>query len=63
MAFSVRERVQVSNLNNEVVGKGTIINYNDFRESGMEYVVLIDGHEEEVFVGENQLVKLEGVVQ
>lgn len=62
MAFSVRERVQVSNLNNEVVGNGTIINYNDFREPGMEYAVLIDGHKGEFFVGENQLSKLEGDV-
>ncbi|HGQ2848740.1 TPA: hypothetical protein ACLZEB_001207 [Streptococcus pneumoniae] len=58
MSISVRDRVLISDLNNKVIGKGMVINYNIFREPGMEYAVVFDGDVEVYFVGENQLEKL-----
>lgn len=63
MPFLVRDRVQIFNLKNKFVGYGTIINFNDFREPGMEYAVVVDGYEGEFFVGEDQIKKLEGDVK
>lgn len=54
MALKVRDRVNVL-----AVGRGTIINFNEFREPGMEYAVLIDGMDDVVFVGEKDIKIIE----
>lgn len=37
--------------------KGEIININDYREPRMKYAVDIDGFNDYVFIGENQIVE------
>ncbi|MEK5331520.1 hypothetical protein [Lysinibacillus sp. FSL W8-0992] len=62
MTFEVGEQVKVTNNDGTETYTGTIYNYNDFREPGMEYAVFLDDLNEPVFVGENQLSKVKGDV-
>lgn len=62
MSFEVGERVEVTNNDGTKTYSGTIYNYNDFREPGMEYAVFLDDLNEPVFVGEKQLSKIKGDV-
>lgn len=55
----MRDRVKIVTLLGERIGVGTIVNYNDFREEGMEYAVLIDGEDDVIFVGAWNLEKIE----
>lgn len=49
----------ILNENGNVIAKGTVINYNDFREPGMEYAVDVKGVDDVCFFGENNLRKIE----
>ena len=59
MELKARDRVNVATLLGECIGVGTLVNYNDFREEGMEYAVLIDEADDVIFVGAWNLEKNE----
>lgn len=54
--MKVRDRVEILDENNNVVGEGIIYNINKLREPSMIYAVDVDGYNEDVlFFGEWQL--------
>lgn len=54
--MKVRDRVEILDENNNVIGEGIIYNINEFREPSMIYAVDVDGYNEDVlFFGEWQL--------
>lgn len=63
MKFPPKTRVLVNNEPRTMKFEGTIVGHNDFREPSMAYAVQLDIYSEDVvFVGEDQLEKLEGAV-
>lgn len=59
MEFRVKERVIITNLCNQPVCEGEIVNINDFREPALRYAVQADGYDDVIFVGKKDLKKLE----
>lgn len=58
--LSVGDRVIVFDNEGEILGKATIVNFNDFREPGMEYAIDADFFKLDVmFCGEDSLVKID----
>lgn len=56
--FKRGERVKVYTKNRKDYLLGTVVNYNNFREPGMEYAIDVR-FSDYLFVGENQLEKIE----
>ncbi|TKI65597.1 hypothetical protein FC756_16235 [Lysinibacillus mangiferihumi] len=61
--FKTGDKVIVSSLTEDIRLNGKVYNYNDFREPGMEYGVVLDApYDAVVFVGESQLEKNEEAI-
>ena len=59
--FKVREEVVVKNANGKWLS-GTVVNYNDCREPGMEYAIDISGYPGGlVFAGENEILSADKI--
>ena len=59
MTIKSRDKVEILNENGNVIAEGTVINYNVFREPGMEYAVDVNGVDDVYFFGEKNLRKIE----
>lgn len=58
----VGDRVEIFNNSGINLGKGTIVNINEFREPKHKYAVDADFHSKDyVFAGENNLKKIGGM--
>lgn len=53
--FKVRDQVEIISSTGDVVATGTIVNINKYREEDMQYAVQIEGLDDFVFVGKNEL--------
>lgn len=59
MTLKVKDRVIVIDHSRRPLGKGTIVNINDFRETSQKYAVDVDGYQDDLlFFGENDLSKI-----
>lgn len=54
--YKVKDKIILKDLKGNKY-KGEIININDYREPSMKYAVGIDGFDDYVFIGENQIVE------
>lgn len=54
--YKVKDKVIVKDLSGNEF-EGEIININDYREAFHKYAIYIEGFDDYVFVGENQIVR------
>lgn len=59
MGFKVKDKVMLVDYQRKEICDGEIININDFRPPEARYCVFVKGQPDYLFVGENNLMKLE----
>lgn len=58
MTLKVHDRVTINDSEGNPIAKGVIININEYREPSLMYAVDVEGYDDYVFVGENNLMKI-----
>ncbi|WPK12276.1 hypothetical protein R6U77_00895 [Lysinibacillus louembei] len=61
MEIKTRDTVKILNSDGQEIAIGTVANINEFREPDLKYAVSIEGYSGFVFVGKNQLQKVEAI--
>lgn len=59
MEFKVGDKVMLADYRGKEICDGEIVNINDFREPSAKYCVIVEGYSDYLFVGENNMTKLE----